>query len=160
MKLIMGVALAAIVVACSSSDDGSALTNCEYVGTYSMTANLTSSACAADDPDAGVTGQSSEPHPVTVTVSGPDSTGSVYAVQLEGVQGGCRGEVLAGCKLQTKCEITLTDALDPANRVGTYQFSWTFTHAGYSGSETLNLPPAQNYSHGCRGEADVTATRK
>lgn len=149
MKAMTGLALL-MVAACSSSSESDAPI-CKVAGTYVMTATpqTASEGCPLKSGEAGP--------PVTITIT---PSGETFAVEMQGAQGGCTATVPEACKLQTKCDLVETDAIDPGNRVGTLQFSWTFNATGFSGLNSGSLPPAGSLPKGCTFQSSATATRQ
>jgi hypothetical protein len=155
---IRGVAVLpfVFVLACSSADDEPP---CAVAGTYTLTTELESGACELDDPSKATA--QSQGGASTITVSSrQDSAGSFYVIEASGLQGGCAAQPAGQCQLQAKCDIQILDALDPNNRMGTFQYSWTFTRTGFTGLNTISLPPANNLSKGCASTLRATGTRR
>lgn len=150
--MMKGVGLAVSVGAlvglasCSSSDEQPA---CRIEGTYTMSATpeTQSEGCAALPSSPGT----------TVTIS---AVQGAYAVELQGGTGACRGDLVEACKLQTKCDVDILDATDPAQRTGTLQFSWTFSQGGFTGLNAGAIPPATSVPKGCTFSSNATATRR
>lgn len=147
------------VTACSSSDDKQE-SACPVVGTYTMTGIIESSSPGcADVADAGVDIAPSS-LAVTITQKPAGATGSEFAIELQGATGACGADLVGGCKLQAKCLIRLTDALDPANATATLQVSWLFNEQGFTGVNANTTPPAQSLPRGCSLTANVTGVRR
>jgi hypothetical protein len=140
--LVLVVALSLLASACSSSSDDVAET-CEIVGTYRISGTLESGNC----------GPGAES---TYTIS---RNGSGFALEIPGIQGGCLLEQIDTCKAQGKCDIVVVDALDPNNNVAGVSFAWTFTEAGFTGTNTLVTVPAKSMPEACQGTYAITATR-
>jgi hypothetical protein len=98
----------------------------------------------------------------TITARPPGATGPDFALEITGNTGACSLNRVAGsaCKVQGKCDIAVTDALDPKYATGTVQYSWTFDSKGFTGTSTLILPPAKSLPQGCTGQANVVGTRE
>lgn len=133
----------ALVFGCSSSDDEPA---CTIAGTYTMVAAKESGTCA----DTG--GAAST---ITITQAGRD-----YDIEIQGFQGGCVGTTTAACKLQMACDVLILDALSAANNVGTLQAAWAFDAKGFSGINSISVPPAKSLPAGCFGTFKATGTRR
>ena len=97
-----------------------------------------------------------EPTTVTITKSADDS----YAIELEGLPGACHGDLIAGCKLQTKCDLQLKSPLDPTRRTGTLQISWAFNSSGFTGSTSASYPPISQAPKGCDATTADTGKRR
>ncbi len=145
MRTMMAVAVLVGLVACSSADEGE---SCQIVGTYTMTGETESGDCP---PASGGTGS------VALTISEAD-TG--YALEIQGIQGACPMTKVSACKLQGKCEIAATDAIDPQNNVATIQYTWTFDSAGFTGFSAGTYPPITSIPAGCSQNAKNTGTRR
>lgn len=149
MKWMGGLLL---LVGCSSS--ASSGESCPFEGTYTFTNMLESGMCMAPA-DAGAQSSNSVG---TVTIT---ANGGSYVLQLAGVTGGCIAtQVGSACKLQADCPVTITDAIDPTNATGTFQYSWTFTESGFTGLTTVNAPPAKSLPDGCSATDSSTGTRR
>lgn len=146
----MAVVVTVVLVACSSDDEEA----CPIAGTYTMTA--TPEAQSEGCQDLGQAGQTT----LTITQRPPGKTGPDFALQMQGVQGACAVEQLAACKVQSKCDILITDATDPANNVGTLQFSWTFDRGGFKGINSGSFPAATSLPRGCTFTSQATGTRR
>jgi hypothetical protein len=117
-----------------------------------MTAVQESGDCNIESDPAGVT--------ITITARPPEVTsGAPYAVEAQGLSGRCYAESPGACKIQAHCELVVTDALDPSNDIGTLQYVWTFDTAGFSGTNSVSIPPAKSLPDGCRGTAKATGKR-
>jgi hypothetical protein len=149
LKIVRYGVLLVALAACSSSSSAPA---CQIEGSYTATAERTSGDCQL----------STTPVTDTITARPADATGPDFALQITGLQGGCALNHVAGdtCKVQGKCDITVSDALDPSNATGTAQYSWTFTGTGFTGTSTVTIPPAKSLPKGCSAIASVTGTRQ
>ncbi len=149
MKKILSVMIAS--VACSSASTDAA-DECPIEGSYSATGSQTSGNCPSSD----------APATYTITARAPGATGPDFKLEIQGLSGACSLNRVAGstCKVQGKCDATVTDALDPNNALGTAQFSWTFDKAGFTGTSTVVAPPAEALPDGCSGQATVTGARQ
>lgn len=148
---VCAVAMTLAAAACSSTDEDV----CLVEGTYSATAVMLPGATC---PDTGT-----DPVVDTITARPPGSTsGPDFYLQITGAQGGCPLNRVAGnaCKVQGKCDVQLTDALDPTNAVGTVQYAWTFDAKGFTGTSTVTVPPAKSLPKGCTAQANVTGKRQ
>jgi hypothetical protein len=136
-----------LVTACSSESEGPA---CKIEGTYLGTASNVTGTCAVST------------DPVTDTITARTETPPDFNLEIQGFTGACSLTRVAGeaCKVQGKCDITVTDAIDPANATGTVQYSWTFTNTGFSGTSAVTIPPGKSLPNGCSGRASVTGTRQ
>lgn len=149
MTKVVGLAVFALVLitasACSSDDEP----DCRIEGTYTMTATpeTQSEGCSAVPPSSST----------TITIS---PFQGAYAVELQGGTGACRGDRIEACKLQTKCDVNVVDATDPAQRTGTLQFSWTFSQDGFTGLNAGSVPPATSVPKGCTFSSNATAKRR
>lgn len=143
-RVIPAVALSPLALACSSSTDDAG-PDCQIVGSYNVT--ITEEA-------GGTCGPGGNP---TYTIS--DRGDGTYALEVPGLQGGCVLEDIGQCKAQGKCDLTLLDAADPANATGGVSLSWTFTEAGFTGSNSLVLPPAKSLPEGCTSRYSLAASR-
>lgn len=142
MRLALAAAvLSTVALACSSSDDSAE--DCNMVGTYAVTSTVETGDC----PDGAET---------TYTIS---ANGSAYFLEVPGIQGGCSLEPIGQCKAQGKCDVVVKDAADPNNSVGGVSFAWTFSAGGFTGSNTMSLPPAKSLPSGCNGRYSISATR-
>lgn len=144
--VLAAASLLAILAACSSSTDGDG-TSCRIEGTYTATGKVESGNCPLN-PDAP---------PTTDTITKLDDRS--YGLEIQGTTGGCVLELVEACKLQGKCDLAITDAIDPGDR-GTVQYSWTFTQDGFTGFSAVTVPPAKSLPDGCSGTASVTGTRR
>lgn len=142
------LALVGLAAACSSSTDGDD-DACRIEGTYTATAVQESGNC----PIGG--GESTGPVTDTVTKL-PDGR---YRLEIQGTTGACDLEIVEQCKLQGKCAIAVTDAINPGE-TGTVQYSWTFRRDGFDGFSAITVPPAQSLPGGCSATAKVTGTRR
>lgn len=146
MRIVLAAAaLSLVAVACSSSSDDSSEPKCTIVGSYRV---------ALVEEAGGTCGPAGEP---TYTIS--DMGDGLYALEVPGLQGGCALEDIGGCKAQGKCDLTLTDAIDPANATGGVSLVYTFTADGFTGSNTIVLPPAKPLPNGCQSRYVATGTR-
>jgi hypothetical protein len=136
-------ALSLLALACSSEADDAAPA-CTIPGTYKI---------VTSEQQGGTCGGGGE---ASYTIR---REGAGYWVEIPGFQGGCPLEETEECKAQGKCDVTITDALDPQNNLAAVQFVWTFTTDGFTGSNILTAPPATPVPDGCRSTYDVTATR-
>lgn len=143
MRHVLAVALSLTVVAACSSSEDDAADDCPIVGTYNI----------KGEPISGDCGPGAE---ATYTVS---AQGAGYLVEVPGLQGGCSLESAGTCKVQGKCDVVGTDALDPNNNVAGVSFAWTFTKSGFTGTNTLSLPPAKSLPAGCTGQYAITGSR-
>jgi hypothetical protein len=144
------VLAAVLIAACSSDNDGDGAPSCTIEGTYSMTAAIESQSEGCSDIQAG------PPSVVTITAR-PSGN---FLVELQGGTGGCAGDLVGTCKVQTKCDVRVSDATDPSNNMGTLQFSWTFDANGFTGLNSAALPPARSLPRGCTFTSNATATRR
>jgi hypothetical protein len=144
MRLAALVAVSFAVVACSSSAEDDAADACPVVGTYDV---------ALTQEEGGTCGGGGK---ATYTIS---RNGAGYALEVPGLQGACALEDIGGCRAQGKCDIALTDAVDPANAVGGVSFAWTFSASGFTGVNTLVLPAAKSMPDGCQSRYALTGTR-
>jgi hypothetical protein len=143
LALVAALSLAAI--ACSSSAEDDAAPSCSFVGSYNVTAT---------EEAGGTCGAAGNP---TYTIS--DLGDGTYGLEVPGLQGGCIIEDIGNCKGQGKCDLKLLDATDPANATGGVSFAWTFSRDGFTGSNSLVLPPAKTLPDGCTSRYALTATR-
>lgn len=143
-------AFVAVNAACAAETDAD---ECRILGTYTMTATpeTQSAGCSAISGNEGDTGST------TVTIS---SVGTDYVIELQGAQGACKGSLVESCKLQSKCDYVVTDALDSADDTGTLQFSWTFDASGFRGVNSARIPKATSVPEGCSFTSNATATRR
>jgi hypothetical protein len=146
------VGLTAVLVACSGDDEP----ECVIAGTYTMTATPESQSEGCADLGSG----EGPPTTLTITERPPGATGPDFAVEMSGLQGGCAANKTSACQIQTKCDVVLTDATDPANNVATLQFSWTFTESGFSGLNSGAFPAAKTLPRGCNFTSKATASRR
>lgn len=146
MRLVLVAAsLVALLVACSSDPDGD---ECRIEGTYTATGKNESGNCPEGDPNAP---------PTTDTITKLPS--GRYRLEIQGFAGGCDLDQVGTCKLQGKCDLGITDALDPNDR-GTVQYSWTFNATGFDGFSAITIPKATSLPDGCSANAHVTGTRR
>jgi len=143
-------AVALAMVACSSS--GSSSPACKVAGTYTGFLDSQSGTC----PSSG-SGTVTD----TITARPAGASGPDFILEITGLQGACELNYVdeAACKVQGKCDATITDALTPGDK-GTIQYSWTFDAAGFHGTSTVDLPPAKSLPNGCSGQATVHGTRQ
>lgn len=144
--VLAAASLLALVVACSSStegDDGA----CTIEGTYTATGTKEAGNCPVDD----------KAPPVTDTITKlPDGR---YRLEIQGLGGACDLELVATCKVQGKCDIAVTDAIEPGAS-GTTQYSWTFSKTGFTGISAVTIPAAKSLPDGCSATVQVTGTRR
>ena len=137
--------VAAVLFACSSDDKET----CPIVGTYSVSGTNTDGDCPT----------STDATAYTISPA-PDGSGADYVVEITGIQGRCALNEIAACKAQGKCDLDVGDATDPANRTGTFQYSWTFSEGGFTGTATLIVPDAKSLPGGCRSSISQNASRQ
>lgn len=137
---------ALLTIACSASDPV-APASCQIIGTYGLKDTMTDGDCP---PPTGAT--------VAVTISSDGAVG--YIIQYEGLTGGCPAEIVAGCKIQGKCDLIVKDPIDPMKATGSLQFSWSFDAAGYSGVDSFAFPPAKAIAKGCHSDYSASANRR
>lgn len=151
MRIVaLGFVVVSGLVACSSSSSGPA---CQIEGSYSGVGSNAQGTCPS-----GAAGPVTD----TITARPPGATGPDFLLEITGLQGGCALNYVAGeaCKVQGKCDLQITDALDPNNATGTVQYSWTFTNSGFTGTSTETIPPAKSLPKGCSTQETVTGTRQ
>lgn len=151
MKCATAILLVGCCAACSSSKSGP---QCEIEGSYTATATPMAGNTCPTGSVAAVTD--------TLTARPPGASGPDFALQITGAQGSCPMNFVAGesCKLQGKCDIHITDALDPSNAIGTAQYSWTFDENGFTGTSTIVIPPGKSLPDGCSGQATTIGKRQ
>lgn len=144
--------IASVLVLAGCSSSSSSTPACQIEGSYTATGQRTNGNCPV----------STMPVTDTITARPAGASGPDFALQITGLQGACSLNYVAGetCKVQGKCDIAITDALDPANATGTTQYSWTFTSTGFTGTSTVTIPPAKSLPQGCTAMANVTGTRQ
>lgn len=140
------------LLACSSS---SSEPSCQIAGTYTMTATPETKTSGCD-----AIANGPQTSTVTITARPPGMTGPDFAIELQGAQGACAGTLVEACKVQSKCDYNLTDAVDPKNSTGTVQFSWTFDATGFSGLNAGTFPAAKSVPGGCTFSSNATAKRR
>jgi hypothetical protein len=146
------VGVIALLVACSS--DPAAAPTCQIEGSYSATGTTIPGGTCPDAPATPVVD--------TITARPPGATGPDFKLEITGLKGACSLNLVAGsaCKVQGKCDVEISDALDPQNATGTVQYSWTFDSKGFTGTSTLTAPPGKSLPKGCIGQANVVGTRQ
>ena len=132
-----------ILGACTSTTDKKS--SCPIAGTYTVTGEATSDDCSSQSTNES--GASSTTYTITALDSG-DSTAD-FAIEIQGLAGGCVDDQINTCKVQGKCDLRIKDPVSPANDTGTFQFSWTFDASGFKGTYALNAPPAKSLPKGC-----------
>lgn len=142
-RLLSVLPILGVLVACSSGDES----ECTVVGTYAV--------LAAAEPGNTCPDPSSTPVTYTISADGPN-----YTVAIQGTQGLCAAQPAGACKIQGKCDVKISDATNPANGTGTFQFAWSFDTNGFKGSATVQIPDATSVPGGCSGSVSQTATRR
>lgn len=146
--LPLTLCLFAFAACATVADDEEA--DCTIAGTYSLTGERESGNCPTGDGDEGAT---------AITISpAPPSSAADYSLQIAGVEGRCPLTKLSACKLQGKCDLAVPSPLDPANAIGSIQYTWTFSRSGLSGFSALSLPPTKTLPEGCSATEKSTGT--
>jgi hypothetical protein len=161
MRMAMGVALL-FASACASEPGASgAGGGCKIEGTYTLEATLeTQSAGCEDLFDPATNPNAGAQQVVTITAKPPGLRGPDFAIEIQGASGACAGDIVDACTVQTKCDLNVTDALDPNNATGTLQFSWTFSATGFEGLNSGALPPAKTAPKGCTFTSRAVGVRR
>lgn len=138
-----------VVLAGCSSEAGDP---CPIAGTYTMMAVAETNTC----PTSSGGGSTA----VTITARPPGKTGPDFYLEIQGTTGGCAADKVDVCKIQSKCNVTVTDALSATDNVGTLQFSWTFDGKGFTGLNSGAVPPAESVPKGCSFTSNATGIRR
>lgn len=87
------------------------------------------------------------------------------AMQIQGAQGGCKGQILQGCKASIFCPLSIytSERDEYGNKVyvdGTAQYSIKFDANGYSGTSSISIETNIDMPNGCSATYAIKATRQ